>query len=232
MNCGEIKETIRMMVPSANMQRVSDSQLLMMINKGVREINATIGVLIGDPLHFDAKAEVFSYDIRKLAPTFVRIGAGGLWYNFGTEDSPYYRQLWGVTPEYLNKFFPNWVNISSGCVSHYYTLPGRIVVYAPPASDLTNAFKLPDPIVGATDMTANTDYPFSGSESAYAELEVLDDAIIDYVRYILMHAVGSDQKGIVTRQEYMATLASKRRIFRTRPDIKANPQFRMRARRA
>lgn len=228
MNLGDLKTIIRSMVPSANKNAVGDTVLLMLINKGVREVNIMTSAYVGEK-YFNVRSGVKTYNIRDDVDDFVGIGPGGLWMNKGSVASPNWRQLDGVTRDHLNSKFPNWPNASSGTPLKYFVKSGQLVVYPANSAALTNGFWLPDYVKKPVDMTNDAHYPFSGSAEELSDLEPLDDAIIDYVRWHLKHSVGSDQKGLITRQEFEATVRERKLVINRRPDIpKSNANYRMR----
>lgn len=232
MKLGDFKTFIRSMVPSANKSAVNDTFLEMLINKGVREVNILTAAFVGDA-YFDISEDIKTYNLRDEVEDndFVGIGPSGLWMNKGSASSPNWRQLDGVTRAFIDEKYPNWINASSGNPLMYFVKSGQLVVYPANDADLTDGFWLPDYVKKAVDMTNDEHYPFTGSDNKLADLEPLDDAIIDYVRWHLKHSVGSDQKGIITRQEFEACVQKRKRVINNRPDIaKTNHNFRMRGR--
>lgn len=228
MNLNNFKIFIRSMVPSANKGAVNDTLLEMLINKGVREVNILTSAYI-DEAYFNIQADVKIYNIRDEAADFVGIGPSGIWMNKGSAASTDWRQLDGVTRDYLDKMYPNWINASSGTPLKYSVKSGQFIIYPANDEDLTNGFWLPDYVKKSNDMTDDTHFPFTGSEDELTDLEPLDDAIIDYVRWHLKHSVGSDQEGLVTRAEFEKVVKERKRVINQRPDIpKTNANFRMR----
>ena len=77
-------------------------------------------------------------------------------------------------------------------------------------------------------MTAGGHYPFSGNTTEFSQFKVLDDAIIDYVRWKLARPLGSDQKGILSEKDFRNSLAERIALFKRRLDFTGNTNVRMR----
>jgi len=228
MKLSEFRSLIRLLVPGANINRVPNVTLDIIINKGARDVNSRAKVLIKSG-YFNAVADVGAYRIHEQSDItdFVLVGESGLWYNRGSVASPNYQQLDGVNRTYLNEYHKNWHVADSSNTLYAIFDPNLITVYPKPTAALDNAFFLPDYVHQTTDMGSGDDYPFTGSTTEYPGLEVLDDSIIDYVRYMLKRAVGKDQSGIITRQEYEQTISVGKLMLNRRPDYKANRDYRM-----
>ncbi len=232
MKLSEFESFIRLIVPSANSQRVSQSRLRLLINKGVRKINVT-GKVLTKKGYFNAVADTGEYTITDQSGIldYVLVGESGVWYNNGTEASPNYIEVEGADRTYLNEKIPNWHSAGSGQPKYAVFDPNLIVIVNKPSASLTNGFMLPDYVYNTVDMTLPDHYPFSGSTVEWPNLEVLDDAIIDYVRWMLRLSIGKKQEGIVTRQEYDATVNLAIRLLNRRPDFRSNSDFRLSGRR-
>lgn len=230
MTLSEFKTIIRLMVSSATAKRIPDAQLEILINKGIRNVNNTAKVLIKESF-FNAVADDGDYVISDDSniSDFILVGESGLWFNNGSVSSPYYRQLDGVTRAYLDEKHRNWQNASSGIPLYALFEPNLITVHPKPSSALTNGFLLPDYVYKPTTLANDAHYPFSGNATEYPALEVLDDAITDYVRWILGFSVGETNEGIITRQIYEKTLKISASLMRRRPDFNASRDFRMQA---
>ena len=229
MTLSEFESFIRLIVPSANKKRVTQTNLRSLINKGVRNVNSQNKVLTQGKF-FDAEANVGEYKISDVSAIsdFVLVGTSGIWFNKGTVASPYYVEMWGVDEPYLNARYRRWRTAASGNPQFAIFLPNRIIIYPKPGAALSNGFHLPDYVYKTTDMSSAGHYPFTGSTTEYPGLEVLDDAIIDYVRWILGFSVGETQEGIITRLQYNQTVKDTDSLLRRRPDFNANRRdFRM-----
>ena len=221
MTLAELKQVIRAMVPSANKAKVSDTFLDTLVNKAVTRVNSD-GKVLRTEKYFDVNEGQRTYDLATLLTDYVLIGEGGLWLNKGTEASPNYQQLDAVDRNYLNRWFPGWVNLGNGNPNRYIVETNKIHLDQKASTTLTNGLWLPDYVKKPTPMTDDSHYPFSGSETEYAFLEPLDDVIIAYVRWILKHSVGTDEKGIMTQQEYEIQLRVQMKMVKRRPDYKSN----------
>jgi len=232
MTLGEFRTLIRAMVPSANTGAVKNTILNTLINKGVKEVNA-IAKGYCDEVYFNIVASQDSYNIRDIESSYVLIGPSGLWMNKGSVASPDWDQLDACNRMFLDRNYPNWVNSGDGTPLRYIVEAGKIIVHPSPTSALTNGFWMPDFIKAPTVMSSDTDYPFTGTTDELSDLQPLDDAIVDYVRWHLKHSVGSDQKGLTTRKEFELELRRRIRMVGRRPDYKSNfRKFRMRGRKA
>ncbi len=231
MTLADLTKYIRMIIPVANNARIPPETLNLVINKAVRAVNSE-GKVLTKSGYFNAVADTGEYTISLLSSIsdFVLVGQSGLWYNKGSVASPYYVQLEGADKPFLNKKNPNWHTQGSSDPNYAVFESNLITVNPKPSASLTNAFFLPDYVYKPTDMTSNAHYPFSGSTTEYAGLEVLDDAIIAYVRWILGLSIGAKQEGIITLQEYRGTLGEKLRLLRRRPDFQSNRDFRLKGR--
>jgi hypothetical protein len=232
MTLGEFKTLIRSMVPSANRGAVDNTLLEVLINKGVKEVN-NLAMGYCDEVYFSIVADIEKYNIRDIATDFVIPGKSGMWMNKGTVAAPTWDQLDAVNRAYLDRNHPNWINTGSGTPLYYFVEAGKVITYPTPDAALANGFWFPDYIKAPTKMTVDTQYPFTATTSELSDLEPLDDAIIDYVRWHLKHSVGSDQKGLVTRQEFEGVVRRCSRLIGRRPDYISNHRkFRIRGRRA
>lgn len=223
MKLSDLESFIRLIVPSANTKKVNQTKLRLLINKGVRNVNV-LGKVLTKSGNFKALDGVSEYIITEQSELsdFVLIGESGVWHNRGSVDDPFLRELEGADRSYLNERFPNWYVQASGTPLYAVVEPNLITIHAKPSADLDDGFFLPDYVYKPTDMSNGDQYPFSGTTTEFTQLEVLDDAIIDYVRWMLGLSVGKDQQGIVTRKEYEATVTTTTRLLKRRPDFKSN----------
>ena len=228
MKLSEFESFLRMIVPSANNTRITPSQLQLVINKGVRDVNS-IGKVLTKSGYFNAIADSGEYVISSHSTIndFVTVGESGLWYNKGSAASPNYVELWGATKPYLNKKNPNWHTAGSSDPNYAVFETNLITVQPKPSADLDDAFFMPDYVYKPTTMTNADHYPFSGSETEFTDLEVLDDAIIAYVRWILGLSIGEKQEGILTKKEYEQTVTHRTALLRRRPDLNNNHDFKI-----
>lgn len=221
MKLSEFKIIIKVMVPSSTTNRVSDEALLVFLNKAVKEINYRANVLRAS-VKFNAQVTA-EYPMSAIQSGLIKPGESGVWYNSGTEASPYYTQLDSVSRDWLDERYPNWMNDTTGGQPLYaFTENNSIFVYPMPSVALTDGFWIPDGLISPVDMTIDSHYPFTGSGTERVDLVPFDDAIIDYVRFILKHAVGSDEKGIITRSEFEKTLRRAQMTVRERLDYKTS----------
>lgn len=229
MTRSELRDWVRMMVPSAASNRVDDSLMNTMLNKAVRDVNTVGRILISDAT-FAAVTGQGEYVLPDLIPDFVMIGDSGIYFNNGTDAVINWRELWGVNRQYLNEWYDNWLNIETGQPLYAVIENEKAIIYAPPSQDLAFGFRCPDYVAKPVDMTDDDHYPFVGDTDEAPLFEPLDDAIIDYCRWALAPAVGKDQQGIITRKEYQETVRKQTRLVKARPDYKNSYRFRRKSR--
>lgn len=232
MKLSDLESFIRTVIPSANKVRIKPEKLRVFINKGVKNINILGKVLVKSGMFnsLDGVSEYIISDQSEISD-FVLVGDSGIWHNKGSVSSPFYRQLEGTNRAHLDIRFPNWHVQASGNPLYAIFDPNLITIHAKPSADLDDAFLLPDYVYQTTDMTNGDHYPFSGSTTEFKTLDVLDDAIIDYCRWMLGLSVGEDKQGIITRQEYDITVKKATQLLTRRPDFQSNRDFRLRGRR-
>lgn len=227
MKLSEFRSELREMVPGATKAKISDTRLNVLINNAVKVVNYE-GKILRAEKYFDALIDIKTYELATTIDDYVLIGEGGLWYNRGSVASPEYEQLDAVDRMYLDKRYPNWVNADSGRVNYYFIEVNNLIVSTAPPATLTNGFYMPDYVKKPVNMTNDDHYPFTGSETEYAFLQPLDDAISAYVRWKLKYSVGSDQKGIATQQEYQSLLNLQLKLVKRRPDFINSRKYRYR----
>ena len=225
------KKKIRLLGPSANSGKVNATTLTTLINDGVRKVNTLAKAYCGEK-YFSVVEDKSTYNLRDIEPTFTLIGQGGIWMNKGTADTPYWKKLDGVDRRFLDREYPNWVNQGSAVPLFYIIEAGKVIFYPKPNADLDLGFWIPDFLIKPTDMTADAQYPFTGTTDEISDLEPLDDAIIYYVEWHLDRAVGKDQVSLITRKEFEIELRRMVKSINRRPDISTNWRYlQMRGRR-
>lgn len=232
MKLSDLESYLRTIVPSANTKRISQTKLRILINKGVRNVNILGNVLTKEGF-FKALADVGEYVIATQSgiSDYVGIGESGVWYNKGTATNTFYDDLEGADQPYLDVKVPRWRDQASGNPLYAVIETNRIIIYPKPSATLSSAFLLPDYIYAPKDMTNGDHFPFTGTTTENKELDVLDDAIISYVRWMLGLSVGKEAQGVVNRQEYIATVETTTKLLKRRPDFRSNRDFRLKGRR-
>lgn len=226
MTLSNIRELIRAYVPSAKVSVVPDALLDIIINAGVRDVNAIAFALRGDA-KFNVSAEIQTYALSVEVSDFVTMAPGGLWWNRGTASSVDWVRLDAMDRRSLDDLYPRWMSNSSDNPLRYILENDVLSIDPKPSADLTDGFWL-FYVKKPVDMSADGHYPFSGTTTEIGALSILDEAIIDYSRWKLARPLGAQQMGVITEQDYRKNLNEKIAILNTRLDITANPNLRMR----
>jgi len=225
MNLANYKLLIRAMVPGAKTQVVDNTLLELLINKAVDDVNVR-GAIYKANSTFDVTAEQSKYLLTTVLPNYVCMDFAGLWLNDGDATDLDWKRLEAMSRRTLEDQHPQWMNEDSDSPLRYIIEGNNLITYPTPDTSLSSGFWA-FYIKKATDMTADTHYPFTGTTTEISALIVFDDAIIDYVRWKLQAMVGNDQKGIITMQEYENTLSRCVLLHHRRLDITGNPNLRM-----
>jgi len=222
----DFRTLIRLAVPSAKTSVITDATLDVLINKGVDEVNFYVGAYQSNE-KFNVTADTDEYSLASLLSSFVRIDSSGLWWNSGTAGTPVWNKLDPITRHALDIHYPTWRQDSSGDPLRYLIESDTITLHPTPDTTLASGLWAHF-IQEATAMTLSTHYPFTGSTTEYLPFKVLDDAIMDYVRWKLSSPLGNDQKGVLTQQEFKTNLAERAILLKERLDLTASPDNRMR----
>ena len=226
MNLSTFKQVIRAEVPGAKIAVVGEDFLTTLINMGVDDVNAIAAAYRGDE-KFDAEAEKQTYLFSAIITDYVCMAPGGLWWNQGTALSPNWKQLDGLTRNSMSSLWPQWLNASSNSPLNYFTENNNLIINPKPSADLTDGFWA-FYVKKAVAMSSGGHYPFSGSTTEITSLSVLDEAIVDYVRWKLARPLGQAQQGVITEQDYRKNLFEKIILLNRRLDVTSNPRLRMR----
>lgn len=225
MTLTEFRSLIRLYVPSAKVARVPNANLDILINKGVVEVNIAVAAYKAEKT-FNVTAEKGVYTISTDLPDFVTPSESGLWWNGGTASSPNWLKLDPYTRQSLDDQFPLWRDENSKDPQRYFIEADLLTIHPKPNVTLSDGFWMYH-VRSVNPMTLGTHYPFSGSTIELKPYQVLDDSIIDYVRWKLAGPLKGDQVGIITQQDYKANLAERAELFRMRLDMTASPYNRM-----
>ena len=220
------RELIRAYVPAAKINVVDNTLLDLLINKGVDDVNQDGACYVGNST-FNVVAEQADYVMSTVIPDFFAFDVEGLWWNDGTAASPDWKRLDSITMKTLSNQFIQWRNEGSDSPLRCVLEGDDLLIQPTPDTDLDNGFWAYF-IKKAVWMTNANHYPFSGSAVEIGTLSVLDDAIIDYVRWKLAIPLKHDQVGIVTEEQYKKTRAEKIALLKRRLDFTGNPDMRMR----
>lgn len=226
MKLSEFKELIRMLVPGAKSNVINDSQLNLLVNRAVHEINELGEVYVSDS-KIDLVTDQVKYQLSSLIPDFLSVASGGIWIK--NSSTANWRQLDPETRFSIDQRFPNWRDASSSTPRRYFREVDHIHLYPASDADYTDGVHV-HYLKKAVDMTNENHYPFTGSTTEIAALSVLDNAIIAQVRSQLIFPLGKDSKGIISENQYERVLEEKIRILRRNPDFKVNPNMKLRIR--
>ncbi len=224
MNLGNLRTLSRLSVPSAKKARISNSNLDMIINIVVRDVNARLRLLNQDS-KFNVVADQYKYDLSSSSETVERFGKIdnlGLWWNAGSASSPDWRRLYPKTLKWLDNKFQQWRDQDS-TDPLYYAKKGRyLYLYPTPDTALTDGFWLYF-IEQTQTMSEDAHFPF-GFDEEISEFSILTDVIIKGVEWWSKPMVGKkgEQRGIL--QEYLALIALQRAVLRTNLDISSDQQ--------
>jgi len=225
MNLTNFRSAIRLYVPAAKVSRVSNTRLDVLINLGVDDVNIRALAYKGDK-KFNVVADLAKYVWSEYIDDFAVMDESGIWWNDGDADDTEWRQMDAMTRNVLDKKFPLWKDDASDDPRRYFTESDMAMFHPTPSTALSNGFWA-FYVKAAVAMTSGTHYPFTGTATEITSLRVLDDAIIDYVRWKLARPLGNDQKGILSERDYTKSLDERITMLRRRPDIMASKDNRM-----
>lgn len=226
MTLDNFRTLIRAYVPSAKISVVDNTLLDLMINEGVKDVNIYAMAMKANK-KFTATANQQEYAFSTVIDDFITMDEAGLWWNAGSASSTDWRRMDPYERASLDDMFPRWKDDAVGSPFRYFIENDTLTVHPTVETTLSNgfwAFYIRKP----TSMTLSTHYPFSGSTTEIGALSVLDDAIVDYVRWKIARIVGQYTEGTIPEGDYRKNLAAKILILKTRLDISGTPGIRMR----
>lgn len=226
MTLDNFRTIIRAFVPAAKIAVIPNILLDVLINQAVADVNIRTAAYRGGA-KFNVVAEQRNYSLSTVLPEFLAFANGGLWWNAGSASSPAWRKLDPLKRESLNSQFPQWMNEDSNSPLRYVHEGDNLQVDPMPNTSLDSGF-WSFHVKKAVAMTDAAHYPFSGSSVEIAALKVLDDPIVDYVRWKLKHPLGDQQEGIISEKDYDKSVAEKAQLLYRRLDISSHPGARWR----
>lgn len=179
----EIRSLIRLELPEiADTTVVSDINLNLLINNGAKEfINKTDAL----PTYklFNLVLNLLEYPLSTYITDYGKPRKQGLWwYN---KVSSKWVQLESTTLPFLSINYPSYLNTASSNPLRY-SIDGDLLLIHPPSSSTyvgNNYLKL-FYYARSIDMTADNQYPFSGSSTKeYPHLADYEYIIIEYIRW-------------------------------------------------
>lgn len=183
MKGSELITRCKIKIPNLKETALSDSDILTLINEAAVEINLLAKTYRGSTT-FARVANQQEYALSTYAPNFQQVVTAGLWMLDSTTSK--YKRIIPRTEEWLNKRVPNWRDADPGTgLPQYYFITGNtLTIYPAVSSDLTNGMRLYHTIL-PTDMSNGDQYPFSGSGTELKVFRPFDNAIVEYVRWII-----------------------------------------------
>lgn len=186
MNLGDFKSRIKMAVPNLGQTGVTDEYLTSLINQGVNEINLITKSYSGYT-DFNIEASKRIYNLSDVVPLYLGTDPRGLFFYVSSAWS----KIEPKTEAYISENFENYLNESAVEEPNYYWITGNELGFYPaPSTAQSNGCRLYH-LKKATNMSASTHYPFSGSTTELTILSALDDAIIEWVCWKLKPSYGA-----------------------------------------
>ena len=226
MNYEEIRDLSRVYCPQAKTNVISNSRRDLIIKEGVIDV-ARLTICLPTNEKFDVVADQREYNLSTEVTRFLVIAKSGLWWHDGSN----YKQLSGVTIEWLDEHIPLWRDMDSGDPIYYYQEGDTLGIYPTPDTAYTNGFWLyfgqkPLP------MTDDAHYPF-GYDTEISRLSILSEAILLYWRWKALRGVGKggNQSILIAKKDYVEEIALRIKQLKSRKDISASRKTRLKGRR-
>ena len=226
MNLGNLRVLARLTIPEAKINRINNTNLDLIINEVVKDINLRLKLLNQDE-KFDVTAEKYKYDLSSSAETvtrFAKIDDLGLYWNAGSSTTPDWTRLIPKTLKWLDDNIPQWRDAGSGDPLYYAKKGKYLYIHPTPDTALTDGFWLYF-IEGAQAMSEDAHYPF-GYSSEIEEYAILTDAIIKGIEWWITPMVGEEKGSIL--EEYLAILNIKKSMLKENLDITSDKETRLR----
>ena len=191
---GDLITRCKIKIPSLKSTGIDDSDLTVIINEGVVQVNLICKAYRGFT-DFNLVSSQQVYSIATIAPGFQQMVTAGLWMTT-TGLAKDLKRVIPKTEEWLNKRLPSWRSATPGTIAQYYFHSGDdLLIYPPINASIANGGRLHHLIL-PTDMAGDT-YPFTGSAKEIASFRPFDNAIVEYVRWQLSPSLnllnGEDQ---------------------------------------
>ncbi len=220
MTLTELRSLSRLYTPKAKINRVSNTNLDLIINQGILDVAAlTVCLKVNDT--FNVEAETGEYSLSTKVTDFLVPDYPGFWWNDGNQ----LRQLDAYTLELLSIDFPNWQTTSSGDPQRF-SIDGDIVTVHPkPKTAVTDGFKIYYGKLPPT-LSSATKHAFSDSTTPFPRLEIFSEAILKYVRWKLSPVINAPEAETKAREDdYYKEILSKKGIFDSRSDMRSKAQM-------
>ncbi len=221
MNLSEFKAMLRIFLPGAKSNIITDPVSTIIINSAARDIAAYTCCLKTNK-KFTITENQAEYNLSTVLDRYLTPDKPGLWWNNGTK----WVKLNPRTLAWLDEFRPNWRDLAAGTPQDY-SIDGDILTIVP-KSNTTLADGLWFYYGQApTNMSEETHYPFSGSDTEYTHLSVFDDAILAYCDWKINPILSKDGLFVLNMQAYEKIREEKTNLFKKRRDINADRNLRL-----
>lgn len=227
MTLAQLRELTRLYVPGAKTNTISNPQVDLILNNGVKDI-AVYTLCLKANKKFNVVADQSQYNLSSVIGDYVGVDKSGLWWNAGSATSTNWQQLNPRTLKALDNERINWRDLGSDDPQDY-TIDGDILTIVPAGDTaLANGLWL---YYGKkpTIMSADGHYSFSGSTTEYTHLSIFDEAIIGFAKWKLQQALNKDGTDDYKRLEnsYKTLREEAFKLFKRRLDISHSEDLRM-----
>jgi len=176
---------------------------------------------------FDVVASNPTYQLTTEVNDFYTMKEEGLWHNRSGSDTNWYR-VKPMTIRALDQKFPTWRNQSSSDMVMYYSQDGDTLrVFYTPTFSKTNGFWLYY-YATSSDMTAATDYPFTGNSTHSTRLSPYEKNLLVYYEYRALGIMGYKDDALKKEQEWYQLCEKGRSELDTRRDLAQNSSMKAR----
>ena len=228
MNLVSLRTFSRLTIPSAKKSRISPTNLNLVINEVVKDLNIRLKLLKQDD-KFNVVADQYKYDLSDSSETvsrFAKIDNLGLYWNSGSATSPDWTRIVPKTLRWLDKNVSQWRDAESGDPMYYAKKGKYLYTYPTPDTALDNGFWLYY-IENPTSMSKNSDFPF-GATTEISEYAFLSKTIIKGVESWLLSSIGKEQLAQTAFQTYIGMVEDNRKTLQYNLDITSDKEVRLR----
>ena len=199
-------------------------QLIALLNEGAEDVNRRIKLLSGYT-DFNVSANVMTYSISKIIPTFNGLNKIGVYFN---DDNGEWQRLFPKTKAWIMSVYPNWVNAASTHMPRWYWQDrNEFGLFQAPDESQNNACRVYH-FKTIQLMVTNDDYPFTGSTGHVAMYDDLDDAVLAYAKWKLAPAFGKMTDMDIRRREYRDELRKGAKKLNMRSDLTIDAGYSLR----
>lgn len=214
---GLIPEVDSEVLPSSSTTQLSMTNIF---NDGAQEF-AKLTRCLPKERFFDVVASNPTYQLTTEVNDFYTMKEEGLWHNRSGSDTNWYR-VKPMTIRALDQKFPTWRNQSSSDMVMYYSQDGDTLrVFYTPTFSKTNGFWLYY-YATSSDMTAATDYPFTGNSTHSTRLSPYEKNLLVYYEYRALGIMGYKDDALKKEQEWYQLCEKGRSELDTRRDLAQN----------